>query len=158
MAEIYKAAQSTALESVRDTVVGKLEAMVWTGISPDIDYVYEEHDIADMSFNAVSVGISSCLREEVGGATSPTGPVYNYMVAVVIRVHTAVAGEYNDEIKAARLLQSINNLLAENNALAAGMVITGDAGFEFGETFEDSDTVGGSLSFTVQTTSAHTQV
>jgi hypothetical protein len=114
--------------------------------------------VADIAFNGASVGIAGAMREYVGEVGAPRGPRLSYKVTVVIRVHTAVGGQYNDEPTARKLIQSINNAMAENNALGSGMVVTGEAAINFGEEFEDSDTVGASFTFVVQVTHAHTQV
>ena len=162
MAEIYKAAQSTIIETVRDTIKTKLDAIVWTDISPDIDYTYDSHRIANITFNAASIEIVGVEKEFTGQVSSPAGPVINYRLEVELRIHTAVGGRHNDYDTFMRLANSLQNFLAENNSLgthANGRMVIDNQGVIIpGLTFEESDTVGGSLTFTVLWTGQHTQV
>jgi len=162
MAEVYNTSQSAVLETVRDTIKTKLDAIVWTDISPDIDYTYDNHRIANMSFNAVSVEIVGVEKEHTAQQSSPAGPVINYYITIELRIHTAVGGRHNDYDTFMRLANSLSNFLAENNALgthANGRMVVHDPGqIVPDQTFEESDTVGGSLTFIVLWSGQHTQV
>lgn len=163
MAEIYKASQNAIIETLRDTIKTSLSAIDWSSVTPDIDYEYEHHTIADIQFNAVSVEVGDIEKEHVGqfaGAT--TGPVINYMCEVSLRIHVAVGGRYNDYDTVRRLTNSINNYLHENNKLGThlgnSIIVSEPGSIEFNKTFEESDTVGGELIFTALWTGQHTQV
>lgn len=162
MAEIYQAAQSAVLEAVRDTIKTKLDAIVWTGIVPDIEYTYDNHRIADIAFNAVSVGIVSIEKEHQAQTSSPPGPVVSYFIRVELRIHTAVAGRHNDYDTFMRLANSINNFIHENNSLGAHlgtkMIIVDPGEITPDLEFDESDTAGGSLTFVIHWVGAHTQV
>jgi uncharacterized protein affecting Mg2+/Co2+ transport len=162
MAEIYKAAQSTIMETARDTLKTALDAIVWTDISPAISYVYDNHRIADMSFNAVSLEIAGVEKEFTGQQSAPSGPIINYWLQTELRIHTAVAGRHNDYDVFMRLANSLQNFIAEKNHLGThvnGQMVIGRQGIITpGQTFEESDTVGGTLSFAILWTGKHTQV
>ena len=149
MAEILYAADSTVYETVRDTLVTGLGAIDWTDVSPLISNVYDGHCKADMTFNAVSVGLTAVQQEHVGQKSSPTGPIINHGIQIELRIHTAVAGRYNDRELFWRLANSLSNWLGRHNKLASQMHIIEPGQIEDDLTFEDSDTVGGNIIFTV---------
>jgi len=155
MAEILYAADSTVYETVRDTLVTGLEAIDWTGISPSIANVYDGHSKADMAFNAISVELDTADQDHVGGKSSPSAPIINHHIEVELRIHSAVEGRYNDSEKFWRLGNSISNWLGRHNKLANQLHITKPAQLQDNLTFEESDTVGGNIVFTVLYTTAH---
>lgn len=155
MTEILYASDSTVLEDVRDALKTKLDAIDWTDVSPDIDHVYNNHNQANIEFNAVSIGIVSDEKELIGLRSSSIGPLINHLITVELRIHIAVGERHNDYDIFWRLANSINNFLGRNNELASQMHITEPGTIVGAQTFDESDTVGGSLTFVILYTTAH---
>jgi len=156
MPEILYATDSTVYEDVSDILHLGLLGIDWTGIGPSIGInVYIGHCHANLTFNALTFKLTAAEQTHVGQKSSPTGPIINHAIQVELRIHTAVAGRYNDGEKFWRLANSISNWLAKHNKLADYLHIIEPGQIQDDLTFEESDTVGGNIIFTVLYTTAH---
>jgi len=152
MAEIYG---ETFLETGRDKIVSLIEDLksdMSSGYSPTISYVYDGHLQADLNLNAVSVDLLSANMDQ-----ESTGTFVIYNINYSVRVHTGYSDGYNDVIVNARLLGSIVNKLNANIVLGDNYILKEVTSIEPDQTFEETETLGGSLVATIMVSVAYTQ-
>jgi hypothetical protein len=161
MAEIY--GSNTQLETARDKVKTYLDALITamtTGYTPKLDYAHDRHQVAAMKLNAVTVQVDSAKRVQPGGNQSGSSmvPIYDYLIELSIRVHTAYEGRFNDVEKNARLLNSIDNYLSARWNMGDDYYLQNVTDINPNHSFAESNTLGGSLIITVLIQIDHTQV
>lgn len=157
---------NTYWDQLRSAIVTELTALKTNidtnGHSPAIAAVYNSHlGTADWSFNAVSVGISAVDMEYPFEKGDPKGPIIDYIFRVDIRVMIGYENVYHDEIKVLRLCQSVVNWLSENYhpdglANSDAFQITEPGRVTTRMDFEDTETIGGLVEFTVRARVAYT--
>jgi hypothetical protein len=161
MAEIY--GSYTQLETARDKVKTYLDALITamaTGYTPKLDYAHDRHQVAAIKLNAVTVQVESARRMQPGGEQSGGSmvPIYDYLIDLSIRVHTAYEGRFNDVEKNARLLNSIDNYLSARWNMGDDYYLHNISDIKPNESFSESNTLGGSLMITMIIQIDHTQV
>jgi len=156
MAEIYGTA--ALFEDARDKLIARLNALktiMASGYNPTFSYVYDGHVQAKLQLNAVSVALEAATREQQGAGTAP---IFDYLIALSIRVHTAYVGGFNDTVKNVRLLNSIDNDLSAHLDLGGGYLIKEISDYEVGADWPDSATMGGQMTVTILRTIDHAQI
>ncbi len=153
MAEVYGTAWT---ETAKDKVKVHLDALLtsMTGDTPTFSYTYDRHNVADIDLNAVTVSAIGFESEQIGVSA---GSMVRYTIELLIRVHTAYAGGRpapDDNIK---LLNSIANKLHDNESLADNYRVVGMTDTEANEEFEESGTLGGSMTAEISFITTHTQ-
>ena len=155
MAETYG---NATLEDIRDKLVSKLNDLVTamaSGYNPKISYVYDHHNVANCQFNAVSVSIESA--DPSSEAAGSAGITVQYPCGITVRVHTAYQGGLVDEVKNARLINSVVNYLSKYKDLGGGYRVHEVKTILPNEEFEESHTVGGECEVLVTKFVLHTQ-
>ena len=159
MAEVYGTNLAT-LEDARDKLYTKLQALVvamQTGYNPKLSYAYPRHLTIPTRLNAVSIDFVGCDTKEEG--TSGGGKLnYQYLIHFTARVHSAHEGQFHDNIKTMRLLNSINNYLFEKADLANGYIIYDIDKFVSGQHFAETATQGGEMTVTIKTFVEHERI
>jgi hypothetical protein len=149
------------VESTRTLVAAELNLlkadMVTNSIDPAIDTVYTTHFAdPDLSFNAVSIGVSTVENEFPAVKSDPGGPYITTFLTVDLRVMIGNRNNYMDEIKISRLCTSIMNWMQENRALDSDHRVWDTVRFTLGDIFDDTDTIGGTVSFVVRSCHLYT--
>jgi len=155
MAEVYG---NATLEDVRDKLVSKLNDMVTamaSGYDPTISYVYDHHNTAYMQFNAVSVGLDGA--EPNNQAFGSAGVTVQYECQFTVRVHTAYQGGLVDEVKNARIINSVVNYMTTYKNLAGGYWLQDVNDVTANQEFAESFTLGGQCTVLVTMPVTHTQ-
>lgn len=145
------------IEDTKDYAVGLMNDLktAMSAVTPHVDNVYTGHNNAAMKLNAVSVDVEMFSKNDEGNSDSNAYD-NSYFITISIRVHTNYLGRYNDSIKTARLLNSIDNYLSTHIKSGNYRIYSfGDA--VINEQFEESQTVGGELTFVVTRAIDHTQ-
>ena len=128
--------------------------MASDGVDPLIAAVYSTHmGTVGMSFPAVSIGLSAVEGELVSGKSSPIGPVIDMMISVDLRIHVGYPNVFHDEIKFMRLANSVVNWMESHRDLqTTGVKLETVFQTVSDETFEDTGTIGGTVSFVIRIT------
>ena len=151
----------TSFESARTLIAAELTAlaadMVTNSIDPAIASVHSIHH-ADpaLTFPAVSVGITASEDEFPALKSDPGGPYIRSYIQVDIRVMIGNRNSYMDELKIGRLLNSIQNWLHENRRLDTSNRVWGPMRTTMADEFDDTDTIGGTLSLVVESCHLYT--
>jgi hypothetical protein len=156
MAEIY--GSETHFETGRDKLKALLDALVTamvSGYDPMLSYAYDGHGTIPILLNGVSVDLDSATRLDDPGERR--GIIFQYMMHYTIRVHTNYNNRYNDRIKNARLLQSVDNYISANVNLGDNYRIHDIDDYKTKEEFPESGTVGGELTVVVWAAIEHIQ-
>jgi len=161
MPHVYGA--NVVFETARDKLYATLD-LLKTELDPEayvpcLYYIYTQHSTVPIRVknNAISLDFEACERA-IEGASASNIAIPTYMMAFSVRVHTNYVGRYNDNIKAMRLLNSIDNWLSERLDLSDGYWIHEISGYETGLTFDESATVGAQMTVVIKKTIDHTQV
>lgn len=148
-------------ETARTLLVAELNALKTNMSSNSIDPAIVDVD-ADhtgdpaLTFPAVSVGITGAVGEMAAWSASSVGPLISFDVQMDVRVMIGDRNDYMDESKLANLMASIINWLNKNRVLDADHQIWGNFQVSLRDTFEDTDTIGGTLSIVVRTHGCYT--
>jgi hypothetical protein len=165
MATIY--GDNTILDDIRAELYAQMNnlcaAMVAGAIAPLPAAVQNTHEFIATALPAISVGITkgATKAEQTGraGGASPSITIV-YSIECDIRVHTDYDHEdaYQDEVTQTQLLNSISNwLTSHDNLNLVGLSHFDIDGINLKQKFEESLTVGGSLSLTLIISRNHTQ-
>lgn len=146
MATIY--GTRDVLEGIRTLIVAELSAlktyMASNAIDPAIASVHSvHHGDPALTFPAVSAGLTVSDHDLPAAQTASGGPVIVDMVTAEIRIMIGNRNAYMDEIKIARLMQSVMNWMQEQRALSSDYRIWNTMRTENAVRFEDTDTIGG---------------
>jgi hypothetical protein len=150
VARTVVASQLTALQN----------AMILAGTDPRINSaaaaIYSTH-LGDpaLVFNSVSIGIPTIDMAFPAMKSSPAGAVINMLFHVDLRVMIGNSNAYNDEVKTLQICNSIVNWLETHRNMGSNFVLWETQGVESGVRFEDTDTVGGLIKFTMRITEAY---
>lgn len=131
--------------------------------------VYDGHEQVKMNLPAISVDFLGLIDDGVNrilGRSAGVGQiVVRYPLAGEIRIHTDYRGGYRDNIKLARLLNSVNNWIETHRDFSADIDSGSTVFFQLtkvlsvtmNDEFSESLTIGGKIQMILVTTVTHTQ-
>lgn len=158
MAEVW--GTEAHFELARDKLKAQLDALVTAmaneGTDPALGFAYDNHIIANLQLNAVSIEMADLLTEYLG-VGGPAAVRLRYMIPYDIRVHTAYENGRIDTVKNMRLLNSITNYLNVNRDLGDNYRIDLITTLSNQQDFDDSRTRGGSLQILIEVNLEHEQ-
>ncbi len=155
---------NTAFEAARTalvTTLGNLITQMTTdGVDPLIGAVYSTHlGTVGMTFPAVSIGLPATEGTFVAQKSSPAGPVVDIMLSVDLRIHVGYPNSFHDEIKFMRLANSVVNWLESHRDLqTTGIRLETVFQVESNQEFDDTGTIGGTVSFVARITEAYVKL
>ena len=139
------------LETAKDKLVTKINAlltsMIADSISPLYSFVYEQHAVAKVELNAVTIDLDSVDGGEPVGTNDK---FLRWLPVYSVRVHTAYEGGKQDGQKQMRLLNSIAEKLHLKHDLADGYRIQMIDDLTVMEEFAETDTNGGHLNVQIE--------
>lgn len=156
MADVYGTYQ--IIDDAKDKIVAamtSLKTAMASGYDPTFSYIYSHHKPAQLELNAVSVEFETIERRDSGGGAP--GVVFAYYMSFSIRVHTGYEGGFIDNVTISQLLNSIDNYLSTHIDLGGGHRIADISDYAANQSWEDSGTVGGSLTVTIEKAIDHVQ-
>lgn len=156
MASYYGTTDSIdGLRTLFATHLDTLKTAMASGYDPTFSHIYNYHIVAPLRLNAVTIGIGTGLTADMYGMDGGVG--HEYVIPVELRVHTGYIGDTKDEQKIARLLQSLDNYFNTNKSLGSNYELMRTISIEPNTTFNDSYTIGGSITFEVKIFINHLQ-
>jgi len=158
MAEVW--GSEATYELARDKLKALLDDLVTamaTGYDPALDYAYDNHLVANLQLNAITIEMTD-LQNSYLGIGTPSVSSQKCVVPFEVRVHTAYENGRIDTVKNMRLLNSVSNYLSTHRDLSDGYRIGLIINLSPQQTFDDSKTVGGSLELEIIYYIQHTQL
>ncbi len=154
------------IETARQLLYARLVELVSdmsTGYDPTFAEAHDHHLVAGLVPNAITIGLDSAATVP-GSMGVGSGDNYaKHALVFGIRVHTDYVGGWQDEMKQARLLESIENKLRARIYLATAdqprseITIESVGPIQTTQSFEETSTIGGSIMVAVTITVGHTQ-
>lgn len=146
-----------AYENARDDVVTEMTAMiaqmVTDGDSPRPAAVYAGHtSTVPMLMPCVTVGLETGIHSLPAHSANDGGPATRTLIGITIRVligYTPIT--YADDEKIGRLIQSVLNWMNENRVMTSGSRAYHEFNSELPVEFDDTETLGGKITFLVMT-------
>lgn len=154
------------IEAARTLLYARLTELVTqmtTGYDPKFVAAFDHHLVSAIRVNAITLGLERAEPVDGSSAVGTTGILAEHRMIFSIRVHTDYTGGWQDEQKQARLLESIENKLRARLTLASAsqprsqIFINAVGAIQIGQSFEDTNTIGGSIAVEVRSVVEHTQ-
>lgn len=151
-----EATYELARDKLKALLDALIPAMATDSIVPALNYAYDNHIIANLQLNAVTIEMAD-LDTQYMGVGAPSGVNLKYIIPFEIHVHTAYENGRMDTVKNMRLLNSITNYLNVNRNLEDGYRINLMSNLNNQQEFDDSRTRGGSMEVIIYVYINHTQ-
>lgn len=154
MATVYGTSFTDTAHAALLSAMNALITATAVGYDPRLGHAYGNHRTAKLQVNAVTLELSGASPDEELWAGDAQ---IRWMLTFTVRVHTDYDPGKQDALKQARLLNSITSKLLANRTLASGFRVENIDNLQTGLTFDDSQTLGGSLEVMVSTNVLYTQ-
>lgn len=154
------------IETARTLLYARLTELVTqmsTGYDPTFVEAFDHHLVSAILPNAITLGLERADEIDGSSAIGTTGILAEHRMVFSIRVHTDYVGGWQDEMKQARLLESVENKLHAKLVLTSALqprsqiYISAVGTILIGQSFEDTNTIGGSITGAVTSVVEHTQ-
>jgi hypothetical protein len=149
------------LEEVRTLLTTTLTAliaqMVTDSVDPRFAAVYTSHTgTVPMTFPCATIGTGIITQTFPALKSDPGGPAVSSDVTATIRVLIGYRNAYMDELKIGRLINSTLNWFQEHRALDSGNRIWNELTATVGDSFDETDTIGGTITLLVRSYEGYT--
>lgn len=116
--------------------------------------VYNGHNIANMTLDAITVGVESHVPADLGLGDDI---LINHEIILSIRVHTAYANQDHEQQATIELLDAIVTKLKQNISLPNQYRVMGFTAFNYRADFEESASRGGQVDIVLHIVKTYTQ-